>query len=719
MATIGKIRKHSTLLLILVGGALALFVLSDFFGSRGGGGRRQKQVEVAVINGEKIHANDFYIRLEEQVEMYKMQYGENLQSNMIFQIKEEVLNEMIRQAILKEQYEKIGLSVSQAEMVDMMTGVNIHPIIRQNFVDPQTGQFNPSAVINYLNRLDSLEEKQQNQWFTLEKIMKEERYNEKYQNLVKKGFFMPKAMIVSQYQMQGRMANAKVISLKFADIPDDSVKLTDEDFSAYYELHKHEYEQEESRLLDYVIFDLVPSDKDIEEGKQTISKFYEDFANIPYENSFENYSFANLKSDLDFNADTNFMKRASLPAQADTIFNMPVGSIVGPYSENNSYFILKMLEKAIRADSLKASHILISFKGATRAEPTVTFTKEQAQVRADSLLKVVRGKDSTFFAARATEFSNDPSAQTNGGNLGWFADGQMVPEFNDACQNGRVGDFVVVESEFGFHVIQLTGKKAIEPKVKVAMLKYTIEPSNETVQKIYTEASKFAGDNTTPEAFNKAAEENGYVIRTSDYTGKSDYSIPGITEGREIVRWCFDEEITSGTVSPVFELPGEDKNIVVLVRVARRKGIAPLEEVKTIIEPLVKREKKADILYDKMIKARTGSKSLDEIAGKLKIEVVDIESISNASPNVPLIGPEPKLVGTIFGTEKGKLTRTVRGDAGIYIAFVTEITEAPETTDYTAVISGQKSMFENRVNYEAYSTLLKKADVKDNRIKYF
>ncbi len=719
MATIGKIRKHSTLLLILVGGALALFVLSDFFGAKRGGGRKQKQIELAVVNGEKIHAQDFYTRLEEQVEMYKMQYGENLRSNMVFQIKEEVLNEMLKQTIFKEQYKKIGLNVSQAEMVDMMTGVNIHPIIRQNFVDPQTGQFNPSAVINYLNRLDSLEEKQQNQWYTLEKLMKEDRYNEKYQNLVKKGFFIPKAMAASKYQIQGRMANIKVISLKFSDIPDDSVQVSDNDFSAYYEKHKQEFEQEETRLLDYVIFDIVPSEKDLEEGKVLISKLYEDFAKIPFQNSFENYSFANLKSDLDFNSDTNYMKRSSLPVQGDTIFNMPLGSIVGPFSENNSYFILKLLNKAQRADSINAGHILIAYKGAQRAEPSVTYTKEQAQAKADSLLKVVRGKDSTFFANIAVEFSTDPSAKTNGGDLGWFADGQMVPEFTDACQNARVGEYIVVESAFGFHVIRLKGKKAVETKVKVAMLKYSIDPSNETIQKIYTQASKFAGDNKTAEAFNKAAEENGYVIRTSDYTGPGDYSIPGIEEGREIVRWSFGDDIESGAISSVFEFPGEDKNVVVLVRVARHKGIAPLDEVKKLIEPLVKREKKADILFEKMSKAKAGSNSLEDIAAKLKIEVVEVKNVSNASPNVPLIGPEPKLVGTIFGTDKGKMTRTVRGDAGIYIAFITEKTEAPETTDYSSVISSDKSMFENRVGYELYPALQKKADVKDNRIKFY
>lgn len=718
MATIGKIRKHSTLLLIMVGGALALFVLSDFLGSRGGGGR-QKQVELAVVGGEKIHANDFYMKLDEQLEMYKMQYGDNLDGNMVFQIREEVFNELIRQTVLKAQYEKIGIRVSQAEMVDMMTGVNIHPIIRQNFVDPQTGQFNASAVTNYLLNLDSMEPQQQKQWYTLEKIMKDERYFEKYQNLIKNAYFIPKAMAASIYKKQGSMASAKIVTLKYSSIPDEEITLTDADYSKYYESHKHEYEQEASRWLEYVIFDVLPSDQDIIDGQTVVNKLFEEFVQIPVENTKENYSFVNLKSDLDFNPDTNFMSRVALPAQADSIFDMPVGGIVGPYSENNSYFLMKLLEKSTRADSLKASHILIAFKGAFRADPETKLSKEEAELKADSILAVVKGKDSTFFAQTAIAFSNDQSVQMNGGNLDWFQDGQMVTEFNEACQNAKIGEYFVVESPFGFHVVHLTGKKAYEPKVKVAMLKYTIEASSETTQKIYTEASRFAGENKTYETFNKAVEENGYVLRTSEYTRDTDYSIPGVLEGRDIVRWSFDEDLKSGTVSPVFELIAENKNVVVLVRLVRNKGIAPIEDIKTLIEPLVRREKKADILFEKVNLAKTGAASLDDIAKKLNTEIIEVDYISLASPNVPQIGPEPKVVGTIFGTEKGKISRTIRGDAGIYLVQSLEITEAPAIDDYTSIIKNQSGLFQNRANFDVYNALLKKADVRDNKVKFY
>lgn len=718
MATIGKIRKHSTLLLILVGGALALFVLSDFLGNKGGG-KRPEQYDLAIVGDEKISAQDFRIRVDEQIELYKQQYGDNLNSSMIFQINEEVFNEIIRQTILKTEYEKIGLTVSKAEMYDMMTGVNIHPIILQNFTDPQTGQFNPAFVEQYLMSLDEMEPAQQQQWYALEKIMKEERYFTKYQTLVQKSYFFPKAMAVSTYQKQGKTATALIVSLKYSTLPDEDITLTDADYEKYYEAHKHEYEQEESRWLDYVIFDLLPSEKDIEEGEIIVQAIYNEFIGIPSENITENFMFANLKSDVDFVVDTNFIGRVQLPAQADSIFDMPIGTVVGPYSENNSYFMHKLLDREVRADSMKAAHILVAYQGAAKVDPANTMTKEQAQMKADSLLKVVKGTDSITFAQIAIQFSNDGSAQSNGGELGWFKDGEMVPEFNNACVDGKVGDYFIVESAYGFHVVHLTGKKNLIPKIKIAMLKYTIEASPETRQTIYTDASKFAGDNQSPEAFEKAIIDNNYVKRTSEYVRTSDYSLPGVLEGREIIRWAFNEDVVEGQISEVFDYTTENKNVVVIVRQVRTKGIAPLAQIKELIEPFVKKEKKAELLMVQMNQAKAGATSIEDIAKKMKVQVDTAEFVSFASPNIPGIGPEPKVVGTIFGTEPGKISRTIKGEAAIFVIQVIDIIEPPQTDDYSMVLYNQLGFFQNRVTYDMFNALLKKAEVIDNKIMFY
>lgn len=717
MATIGKIRKNSTLLLIMIGGALLLFVLSDFLGSRGGS--RQEQPEIAKLGREKISARDYFTRLDEQFELYKQQYGDNINSNMAFQVREEVFNEMVRQTLLQKEYKKIGLMVSAAEMADMMTGVNIHPIIRQNFTDPQTGQFNPAYVQQYLSNIENMEIAQQNQWFSLEKIMKEERMFNKYQTLVQKSYFVPKAMAVNSFKVQNQFASADVVSLRYADIKDEEITLTDKDFKKWYDENKFKYEQEESRWLQYVIFDVLPSDDDLKAGIEEVNQIFNDFIEIPTENTRENHIFANLKSDLDYRPDTGFIKRTNLPAQADTVFTLPIGETFGPFAEGHSYFMMKVLDKQERADSLKASHILIAYQGATRVDPAVKFTKEEAQIKADSLLKVVKGADSTAFASFAIEYSNDQTANQTGGDLGWFIDGQMVPEFNEACINAKVNDFFVVETSFGFHIVKLTGKAAIERKIKLASIKHTIEASNETIQRIYTEASKFAGESKNSDSFNTNAQNSNFNVRTADYVRKSDFSIPGILEGREIVRWSFNKDNKEGTVSHVFDFVGENKNIVVLLRQTREKGIAPLAQIKDQVEPEVRKMKKAEILIDKVEKARSGVNDIKTLASKLSAEVQRVEYVTLNSPNVPGIGPEPKVVGTIYGTPLNQISKTVKGEAAVFVVVPTNFTQVATDVDYSMVELNMKAMFRNRVTYDLYNSLLKKANVTDNRIFYY
>lgn len=719
MATIGKIRKNSTLLLIMIGGALLLFVLSDFLGTQGGG-NRQEQPEIAKIGKEKISARDFFNKLDNQMELYKLQFGDNITPATAFQIREEVFNEVVRQTILQKEYEKIGLTVSPGEILDMMTGVNIHPIIKQNFTDPQTGQFNPENVVRYIQNLGTLEVAQQNQWKILERIMIEERYFNKYQTLVQKSFFVPKAMQTDIHKMQNQFASADYITLKYSDIKDEDIKLTDADFEKWYKENKFKYEQpDDSRWLQYIIFDVLPNEEDLKLGIEKVNEINNNFIQISAENTRDNFVFASLNSDLDFKPDTGFMKRTELPARADTIFNMPIGSTFGPYNEANSYYIFKVLDRKERPDSLRASHILVAYRGAMRVDPAVTRTKDEAKLLADSLLTVVKGFDSTNFATVALQFSNDQSANQAGGDLGWFLDGNMVPEFNEACINANVNDFFVVESAFGFHVVKLTGKKAIEKQIKVAQIKHTIEASTKTQQVIFAEASKIAGASKDAADFEKRVLEANLNLRNAEFVRKSDFSIPGINEGREIVRWAFNADTEEGMISQVFDLINENKNVVVALKRIRERGIPPLEQLKDQIEIEVKKMKKAENLTKKVEEALKNTNNINDLATKLNTNVAKVEFVNLNSPNLPGIGPEPKVVGTLYGTELNKMSRTVIGSAGIFVVVPTNFTEVPAATDLTMVEASILNMFRNRVSHAMFNALLKKANVKDNRIFYY
>ncbi len=718
MATIGKIRKHSTLLLIVIGGAIVLFVLGDLLGPGKGGGSNSIP-DIAVLGKEKVSYRDYSNKLEEQLDFYKQQYGQNIDNNMIFQIREEVFNEMVRQTIYSKEYKALGLKVSKAEMVDMMTGVNIHQIIKQNFTDPQTGVFNPSLVENYLMHLDELDARQQSQWFMIENVIKEQRLQSKYQTMISKAYFMPTVMAKSMQKQQNMFADAKVFSLKYNAIPDEETTITNKDYQNYYNNHKLEYEQEHSVYLDYVIFDVLPSSRDMEFAKESIEDIYNEFIEIPFEDKKENFLFANNNSDVNFRADTGFIKREELPTAADSLFDKNAGFVIGPYIENNVYHIHKLLTKENRPDSLKAAHILVAYKGALRSDPAITRTKDDAKIKADSLLVVVKNVDSLKFAQTATDFSDDKSASNNGGNLDWFIDGTMVPEFNQACIDNKVGDYFVVESPFGFHIVHLTGKKAFETKAKIANIQYTIEASSETMQIVYTEASKFAGENKTIEEFDNAIAELGYVKRTSEHITTSDFTIPGIQDGREIIRWAFGKNAKLGLVSDVFDLITENKNVVVLIRDIREKGIPALADIKDEIMPQVIKEKKAEMLKQKINDAKANN--IEALAKSFNEIIIDVENANFASINVPMIGPEAKVLGTIFATNKDVMSKPIQGSAGVFVIQTTNIELPQESNDnmYEMLIANQKRNFTSRVSYELYNALLKNANLKENKTLFY
>ncbi len=218
-----------------------------------------------------------------------------------------------------------------------------------------------------------------------------------------------------------------------------------------------------SRDLDYVIFEVLPSAEDRSQTRESVYQIYDDFRNTP-----DYITFVNSTSDKRY--DSTWFKKGQLPVTIDSLlFSSPVGTFVPPYEENNAWHMARLMDIQARPDSMKAEHILIAYKGAYRAAESITRTKEEAERLADSLMNVLN-VDKTKLKALAFQFSNDGSAKENNGDLGWFADGSMVYQFNEAVLKGNVGDIVKVATPFGFHIIKITGKKEPVTKIRVAVI---------------------------------------------------------------------------------------------------------------------------------------------------------------------------------------------------------------------------------------------------------
>jgi peptidyl-prolyl cis-trans isomerase D len=726
MAVIGRIRKHSGLLIVIIGIALAGFVLQDFM-RKSGRGRGGGKTEFAEIGGEKISKPDFDVKVAEAEDAYKRQSQKtNLTPAENFQAMTTAWDQMERDIIMLNEYEELGLaiehedspkaSISPEELYDLLAGNFLHPYIVQNFTDPNTGQVNRQQIQNILQNQDQLKEEEKKQWDQLVDAIRDDRINTKYNTLISQGYYMPKAFAKRMFEESNRTAQLRLFGVKYQTIGDSTITLTDADYQKYYDEHSYEYKVEPSCDLDYIIWDVVPSDDDKKKVDNEVALIYKDFQASEVKDV---EMFVNAHSDQ--RNDSTYMKKGTLPVQMDSImFNSPIGTIVPPYLENNVYYMSKLVQVQMRPDSMKASHILIMFKDAPglQQQANVTRTKEQAKALADSILNVLKGNTKDF-ANMALTKSEFPSVKQDTGNLKWFADGDInFKFFYDTCMIMKAGEMKVILSNLGYHVLYCTGKSEPVKKVKVAMITREIKPGTQTYNHYFALASEFAGSSRTAADFNKAVADKGLNKRNAQFVGEMDFSLPGLETSREIIRWAFDENTEKGTVSSqVFDAQG--KYVVALLADRREKGIATLEQVKTYIEPLVKREKKAEKIIANVNTALNTSKDLYALAAKFNTKVDTVNMLTFSAYNLPNYGPEPEVIGNIFTMKPNVLSGAIKGGMAVYVVQLDGIQEPPANANYAMMQAQLTGFFRQRIQNDVFKAIKDKTDIVDNRILYY
>jgi peptidyl-prolyl cis-trans isomerase D len=708
MAVLENIRNRSGLLIILVGLALLAFILTDLVS--GSNVLFGKSLDIGEINGVKISAQEFnekYVQYEENV---KNANGvTSIDENTRQQIVDQIWNELIDKHIFNVQHSKAGIAVSSAELFDMIQGNNVDPQVKQIpiFQDSITGEFSPNRVLDFLkNRLTEEadpEGRMRKNWTDFEQQLIKARMKTKYANLVKRGMYYTSLQARRDFTDKNDYASFRVIAKNLELIPDTTVKLNDEDFKTFYNERKHEYEQaEETRRIEYVVFNVTATPQDREAIVSSLSELIDEFRNAT-----DDSLFVSVNSDEPSFGD--FIPSAKLPPViSDAVLNGGIGSVHGPYFDDNFMKLTKVVAYKAASDSVKARHILIS----TREGLDVA----SAMRRADSLKnEVKKGKN---FADLARQFSEDPGSKENGGDLGWFTEGMMVPTFNDACFNGKVGDLVVVESPYGAHLINIQEKTKPRNKVKLAEIKKRIAPSTETEEKVYYNADEFAGNSSNYESFKKLAEEKNYYIVPYDGLRISDRRINDLSESKELVRWAFDEKTKIGDVSKVFNI-GEVYVVASLVNI-KAKGIPPLDQMKASIEPAVIKWKKGKLVAEQFAQALSGASDINAVAAKLNLEVEDGNRINYSSYSIPNYGYEPKVLGNVFGLPINKISQPIIGNNAVFIVQVTSREsegEKPESWDEKKKQLSNNARF--RVDGQLNQALTKKANIIDNRARFF
>ena len=708
MALIGTIRKHSALAVILIGVAIAAFILSDLLTGPGGGGGQRMPV-IGEVDGTDIKAVEYNNRVEENLEIQKLNQGvETLTQQESFNVRVQTWNQYLNEIIMGREYERLNLAVTTEELFDLVQGPRPHRLITQYFVDPGTGTYSPQLVINFLQNLNQMQPEVRMQWRNIERFIKEDRLNQKYDNLIAKAYYVPEAFAKMDFEHKRKAAEFRYAGIRYNTVADSLVSLTDADYERYYEKNKHLYTQDASRDIDYVIFDVQPSADDRQQAREDFYDLYEEF-----QEAIDAPAFVNSTSDNRY--DSTWKKREDVSATIDSVlFNSPVGTIVPPYEENGAWHMAKLMDVQFRPDSVKAGHILIAYAGALRAAEDITRTKISAENLADSLLQVVK-RNKSALPDLAVQYSDDGSAQENKGDLGWFADGMMVHPFNEAVIDNKVGDVVKVETQFGYHIIHITDKQEPVKKVRVAMVDRAIEPSSKTFQDTYTEASSFAGENNTLEKFNAAVADKGLNKRSATYLDEMANNIPGIQFPREVIRWAYYDGIEMGEVSPVFDVGGA--YVVAVLTAIREDGHIPLAQMKDNLTPFVLNEKKAGYIQDRI----GDNKDIYAIADNFNTVVDTNLNLTFSSRNIPGYGSEFEVIGHIFAMQPGEVSGPVEGNGGVFVIALDNFYSPPEDNAYLNNRTQMESAFRTRVisGNPIYTALEKKADIEDNRSLFF
>ncbi|HET6225009.1 MAG TPA: SurA N-terminal domain-containing protein [Bacteroidia bacterium] len=725
MSVLESLRKRSGLLVAFVGIALLAFVLTglfqrdnSFFGSDN---------SIGEIAGKSIDVKEFKERYDQAVDRMKQGSEQPLDQNQLDNIVQQTWNQLINEQVMEKEYEKLGIAVSDEELYDIMM-VHPHQALIRNITDQRTGkvypvfadeagEVSPAKMRQYVQ---GMKEEQEQEWAQVEKYVRQYRLSEKYNEMIKKGLYVTKAAAKSIFNAQNINSDVKYVTKSYNTIADSLVKPTDDELNTYYKAHQNEFKQETSRKIEYVAFTIAPSPEDIADAKKEMQETANQFKE---KKTGEDSSFVVAQS-ASRHFDVSFHPKGTLSPEIDTImFKSEPGTVVGPYLENGSFQVAKLIAVKTAADSAKVRHILIAYAGSGASEE-ITRTKEQAKKEADSLLAVLK-KDHSKFPEFVEKYSDDRGKKMppnkkegedypgKGGDYGWLnANSGFVEPFKNAGLDGKKGDLLVVESQFGYHIMEVLDAKGSQKKVQVATIDKKLEPSNRTMQAIYVQASDFAGKSTTEELFKKGAGEQNLERRPA-VIKENDRNIQGLESAKPLIKWAYDNK--KGTVSE--PLVFGDKYVVAVITDVREKGIATLEQAKEEVIAKVTKEKKAQQI-SKELEPALASGSIDAVSAKAQAPVMEAQNVNFSMNALPAQANEPGVIGQIVTLKPQTLSKPIVGKEGVYVAYVTARREAPAPKDYNAQQRGAMVEAQVRVDYEVYNALRENANIKEHFLKF-
>ncbi len=716
MATLQKIRNRGPLLVIIVGLALFAFIAGDVMNSIQSAANESRQ-QVGEVYGKSISVHEFQDLVDEYAEVVKFTTGNNaLNDAQLTQLRDQVWNNYVNNKLIAHEAEKLGLTVTDAEVQAVITEGTSPVLMQTPFRNEQTGRFDANVLKKFLTDYESMKANSSQMpaeymeyydnlykfWMFIEKTLRQESLAQKYQTLLAKSMMGNKVANQAAFNERTQESDVLMAALPYSTVNDNDVKVEESDLKAKYEELKEQFKQTaESRDIKFIAVQVKASaadkaalDKEMAETAKALAAGG-DIAKIVRESqSAIPYSPIPVSKNI-FPAD--------IASQLDTI---AVGQMRAPYfnAGDNTMNIIKMINKVSAPDSIQLRQIQVA--GADM---------EAVRKTADSIMTALRNGAAFDSIAKKYNQTGEKTWITSRNYEGATLDADNL-KFIRTITNMPAHTTEKIEFAQGCIIAQVTDRRAMIDKYDVAVVKCPVEFSKETYAKAYNDFSHFVASNPTQKDIETHALKSGYNLQERKDLFSNEHYVGGVTNTREALRWIFNEDTEIGQVSPLYECGDNDQMLVVILTGIHEKGYRTQEAMKEYLTQEVIKDKKAAMLLEKL----AGAKSVADVM-KVKGAVSDtIKRITFATPAFVMKtgASEPMLSAVASKTAEGKFAGPFKGNAGVYTVQVMRKNPSAQKFDAKEEERRQESTH-MRASGRFINELYEKADVVDNRYLFF